>query len=216
MSTPLAVPSFDDLVRRDPVLGRLVAEFGPHPRRRPVPVARRFDAVAQMICYQQLAGNAAAAISSRMVAALGGEVTPARVLALGPDALRAVGLSGAKTASILDLADKVDRGEVRFDRMGRLDDDAVSAQLSVVRGIGPWTAHMFLLSTLARPDVWPVGDYGVRLGFGRAWGLAATPSAKELEPLGDPYRPHRSAIAWYCWRVADQKVTPPGTTGAAQ
>src|SRR5262249_34748976 len=112
------------------------------------------------------------------------------------------GLSGAKTASLLDLAAKVDDGTVRLDRVGRLSDDAVIQQLVTVRGIGPWTADMFLIFTLHRLDVWPVGDYGVRVGYSRAYGLSEVPTARELAPLGDRFRPYRTYAAWYCWRVA--------------
>jgi 3-methyladenine DNA glycosylase/8-oxoguanine DNA glycosylase len=88
-----------------------------------------------------------------------------------------------------------------------MSDDEVVAELSQVRGVGPWTAHMFLMFHLHRLDVWPTGDLGVRTGFGRAWELAAVPSPRELEALGDPFRPYRSVVAWYCWRVLDT-VTP--------
>jgi len=81
----------------------------------------------------------------------------------------------------------------------------VVAHLTVVRGVGPWTAQMFLMGTLGRQDVWPVGDYGVRAGYARAWGLPDVPSPKELASLGEPFRPHRSLVAWYCWRVADER-----------
>ena len=154
--------------------------------------------------YQQLAGAAAAAIHGRLIAALGGEVTPERLLSLPSATLRSVGLSGAKTASLQDLATKVLDGTVVLDPKGlRAQSDAeVVARLSTVRGIGKWTSEMFLMFQLRRLDVWPTGDLGVRKGFGLAWGIP-TPTVKELEPLGDPYRPYRSVVAWYCWRAAE-------------
>ena len=112
------------------------------------------------------------------MAALGGAVTPERVLASSPETLAGCGLSGAKAASIRDLAERVADGRVRLDRIGRLSDEAVVEHLVQVRGIGPWTADMFLLSVLGRLDVWPVGDYGVRVGFARSWGLDAVPAAE--------------------------------------
>jgi 3-methyladenine DNA glycosylase/8-oxoguanine DNA glycosylase len=118
--------------------------------------------------------------------------------------LRACGLSGAKTASLLDLADKVASGEVALERLGRLPDEDVVAHLTVVRGIGPWTAQMFLMTALSRLDVWPTGDYGVRAGYARAWGMDALPDPKDLHGLGEPFRPYRSLVAWYCWRAADE------------
>jgi len=196
------------LVTRDPVLAGLVERHGHAPRRRPVPVARRFESLAEAIVYQQLAGRAAATIHGRFVAALDGTVTPASVLAAPDEVLAGCGLSRAKAASIRDLADHVASGRLALDRMGRLPDDEVVAHLTKVRGIGPWTAQMFLLSTLGRLDVWPTGDYGVRAGFGKAWGLGAPPAPQELDELGEPFRPYRSLVAWYCWRVADERPDP--------
>jgi DNA-3-methyladenine glycosylase II len=189
------------LAERDPVMRRLVAEAGPA-RVRP-PAETHFAALVRAIVYQQLAGAAAAAIHGRLIAALG-EVTPERLLSLPADALRSVGLSANKTASLHDLATKVLDGTVVLDPRGLRaeSDDEVVARLSAVRGIGRWTAEMFLMFQLRRLDVWPTGDLGVRKGFGLAWGIP-TPTAKELEPLGDPYRPYRSVVAWYCWRAAE-------------
>ena len=186
-------------------MASLINRHGPPPTRRRVPVDRRFGDLARNIVYQQLAGKAAASIHGRFIDALGGEVTAERVLATPEPVLRACGLSGAKTASIVDLADKVASGEVALARIGRLSDADVVAHLTVVRGIGPWTAQMFLMSTLSRLDVWPIGDYGVRAGFGRAWGMGEVPSPKELDGLGEPFRPYRSLVAWYCWQAADAR-----------
>ena len=196
------------LVTRDPVLAGLVDRHGHAPRRRPVPVGRRFESLAEAIVYQQLAGRAAATIHGRFVLALGGAVTPESVLSASDEVLAASGLSRAKAASIRDLADHVASGRLVLDRMGRLPDQDVVDQLTQVRGIGPWTAQMFLLGTLGRLDVWPTGDYGVRAGFGRAWGLPGIPTPQELEALGEPFRPYRSLVAWYCWRVADERPGP--------
>jgi DNA-3-methyladenine glycosylase II len=203
-TTPLT-DAVAELAGTDPVLAALVERHGPPPARRRVPAGRRFDQLAANIVYQQLAGKAAASIHGRVVEALGGEVTAERILATPVPVLRACGLSGSKTASLFDLADKVASGEVALDRIGRLSDEEVVAHLTVVRGIGPWTAQMFLMSTLNRLDVWPVGDYGVRAGFAKAWSLDAIPDPKGLEAMGEPFRPYRSLVAWYCWRVVDQK-----------
>ena len=194
-----------ELAGIDPVLAALIERHGPPPPRRRVPADRRFDHLARNIVYQQLAGKAAASIHGRMVETLDGRVTAERVLATPEPALRACGLSGSKTASLVDLADKVASGEVALDRIGRLSDDEVVAHLTVVRGIGPWTAQMFLMSTLSRLDVWPIGDYGVRAGFAKAWSLGDIPDPKVLDGLGEPFRPYRSLVAWYCWRVADDR-----------
>lgn len=190
------------LASRDPVLHRLVAEAGP--ARVPPPSLTHFEALVRAIVYQQLATRAAAAIHGRLVAALGGEVTPQRLLALADTDLRTAGLSASKMASVRDLAGKVLDGTVLLDPAGLRaeSDDEVVARLSAVRGIGRWTAEMFLMFQLRRLDVWPTGDLGVRKGFGLAWGIP-TPAAKQLETLGDPYRPYRSVVAWYCWRAAE-------------
>ena len=207
----MAVPSsvraaLSALAERDPVLDGLIEAYRRPPARRPVPGPLRFASLARAIVYQQLAGRAAAAIHGRLVAALGGEVTPSGILAASPELLASCGLSGAKAAALRDLAAKVDSGEVALDRIGRFSDEEVVEQLTKVRGIGTWTAQMFLLATLGRQDVWPVGDYGVRAGFARAWALPDVPRPADLDPLGEPFRPYRSFVAWYCWRVVDVQI----------
>jgi len=190
------------LADRDPVIATLLAETGPPRLSRPL--ESHFGTLVRAIVYQQLAGNAAAAIHGRLIAALDGDVRPEGVLALSDETLRAVGLSKNKVASLRDLAAKVMDGTVVLDprRLARLSDDEIVSRLSAVRGIGPWTAEMFLIFQLRRLDVWPVADFGVRRGYGLAWNIPM-PSAKELTPLGDPYRPYRSVLAWYCWRAAE-------------
>jgi DNA-3-methyladenine glycosylase II len=184
----------DILSERDPVLRRLVAQAGPVEVNPPTET--HFAALVRAILYQQLAGAAARAIHGRLIASLGGEVTPERLLSLPPQTLRAVGLSANKAASMLDLATKVRDGSVVLDPAGLRGqgDDEVVAMLAGVRGIGTWTAQMFLMFQLRRLDVWPTGDLGVRKGFGLAWGMP-TPTPKQLEALGDPYRPYRSGHA---------------------
>jgi len=190
------------LSEQDPVLRRLAAAAGP-PRVGP-PSETHFAALVRSVLCQQLAGAAAAAIHGRLIAALGGEVIPQRLLALPDGALRSAGLSANKAASLQDLAAKVLDGTVVLDpaRLRAESDAEVVARLTAVRGIGKWTAEMFLMFQLRRLDVWPTGDLGVRKGFALAWGIP-TPTARELDPLGDPYRPYRSVVAWYCWRAAE-------------
>ncbi len=190
------------LAARDPVLRRLVADAG-LPDVRP-PAESHFGALVRAIVYQQLAGAAAAAIHGRLIAALGGTADPERLLALPDGALRSAGLSARKAASLRDLASKVLDGTVVLASPGlQVESDAeVTERLTKVLGIGRWTAEMFLIFQCQRLDVWPTGDLGVRKGFGLAWGIA-TPTAKELEPLGDPFKPYRSVVAWYCWRAAE-------------
>ena len=192
------------LARRDAVLAGLVERHGPPRLGRRPPAATRFGALAEAIVYQQLNGRAAATIHGRLLERLGGSVTPDALAKAPPEDLRACGLSAAKSAALADLAAKVRDGTVALERIGRLPDEEVVAQLVQVRGIGVWTAEMFLLFTLGRMDVWPVGDYGVRVGFARAWGLPEVPTPKALVAHGDPFRPYRSVVAWYCWRVMDE------------
>jgi DNA-3-methyladenine glycosylase II len=202
-----AVEGANALAKRDRVLRGALKSYGVPDLRRVRPRRTHFAELTRMICYQQLAGRAAAAIYGRFDALFDGPPTPDSVLALSMDELRSVGLSGSKAASIVDLAEKVDVGLVQLDRMSRLPDAEVERELTLVRGIGQWTAHMFLMFQLGRLDVWPVGDFGVRNGYARLYGLDAVPTAKQLEPLGEPFRPYRSLVAWWCWRTADT-VTP--------
>jgi DNA-3-methyladenine glycosylase II len=198
--SPLAAARI--LAGRDLVIAHLLAETGP-PRLRRFPEPP-FAAIVRAIVYQQLAGAAAQAIHSRLVAAMDGKVEPERLAASSDETLRAVGMSRAKVLSLRDLAAKVLDGTVVLSPRGlaRLGDEEVIARLSTVRGIGRWTAEMFLLFQLRRLDIWPTGDLGVRRGYGLAWGVPM-PTAKQLEPLGEPFRPYRSVAAWYCWRAAE-------------
>jgi DNA-3-methyladenine glycosylase II len=190
------------LSERDPVLRRLVAQAGPV--RVSPPTESHFAALVRAILYQQLAGAAARAIHGRLLAALGGEVTAKRLLSLSSQTLRAVGLSANKAASMQDLATKILNGSVVLypAALRGQSDDEIIATLTGVRGIGTWTAQMFLMFQLRRLDVWPSGDLGVRKGFGLAWEMP-TPTPKQLRTLGDAYRPYRSVVAWYCWRAAE-------------
>ena len=192
-----------EFVALDPVMAALAGRHGPPRLGTRRTGGSRFEQLAEAICYQQLTGKAAATIWGRVRALVPGAFTPEGVLAVPPEALRAAGLSGAKTASVLDLAAKAAEGVVRLDRIGRMADDDLVAHLTVVRGIGPWTAEMFMIFTLGRLDVWPVGDYGVRAGWAKAYGLADLPSAKALVPEGDRFRPYRTLAAWYCWRALE-------------
>ncbi|HXY90894.1 MAG TPA: DNA-3-methyladenine glycosylase 2 family protein [Acidimicrobiia bacterium] len=194
-----------ELARRAPEFALMVETFGPAELRRGRPRRTHFAELARAICYQQLAGSAARAIHGRFEALFDGTPTPEAVLAAPDDALRAAGLSAAKIASIRDLAQHVVAGTVALDRIARRPDDRVVAELTQVRGIGRWTAEMFLMFQLGRLDVWPVDDFGVRKGYARVYGLAELPTARALDPLGEPLRPYRSVAAWYCWRAAEDR-----------
>jgi DNA-3-methyladenine glycosylase II len=202
------VEASEQLAALDPVMRAMHERLGPADLRRGRPRREHVAELARAILYQQLAGRAAAAIHGRFAALFDGEApTPEAVLALPVDRLRGAGLSASKTASVRDLAEKVLDGSVQLDRIARLPDDEIVRELTLVRGIGPWTAEMFLIFQLGRLDVWPIGDYGVRKGYALLYGLASPPDPKDLAPLGDRFRPNRSVAAWYCWRAAET-VTP--------
>ena len=191
------------LARRDRVLARMLRAHGVPELHRRRPRRAHFAELARMICYQQLAGRAAEAIHGRFEALFDGPPTPEAVLALPFETMRGVGLSNAKATSIRDLATKVEEGLVELDRVARLGYEKVVSELVLVRGIGEWTAHMFLMFQMGRLDVWPTLDFGVRSGFAQMYGLAEMPTPKQLEPEGDRFRPYRSLVAWWCWRAAD-------------
>jgi DNA-3-methyladenine glycosylase II len=186
----------------DPAFAPVVRKAGPI--RFPPSTHDPFSFLVRSITYQQLAGKAAATIHGRLVQALGGAVSASRVLKASEEDLRGAGLSRAKLTSIRDLATKVSDRVIRLDDLGTLPDDAVVERLIQVRGIGRWTAEMALLFHFRRPDVWPVGDLGVRAGLGRVLGWEEPPNPKEMELIGVGYRPWRSAAAWYCWRALDE------------
>jgi DNA-3-methyladenine glycosylase II len=183
----------------DPMVAAFVRRAGPFALRPGD--ADPFTSLSRAIVFQQLAGRAAAAIHGRFVAAIGGAVTAEAILATEPDALRAAGLSGAKTASLIDLATKTRDGTVPLDGIDMLGDDEIVERLIAVRGIGPWTAEMFLLFQLRRPDVWPVDDLGIRHGWSLIHTLPETIKPRPLQAEGDRFRPYRSTLALYCWHA---------------
>jgi len=188
----------DEVAGRDPVVAHLLSLAGPI-THRPRDPDGPFGALVRAIVYQQLAGRAAQAIHGRVLSAVGDPLTPETLTAVPDEALRAAGLSANKLASLRDLSAKILDGTVDLKRSSRLNDDELIAALVTVRGIGRWTAEMYLMFELRRLDVWPVDDLGVRQGYGVAWGFDPPPTAKELAPLGDRFRPYRSIVARYCW-----------------
>lgn len=185
---------------RDPILDRLIAEAGPL-RYRPKNPNGHFGALARAIVYQQLAGRVASIILERVIAAAGGELTAKALARVSDKKLRAAGLSANKLASLRDLTAKTLRGPVDLESMSRRDDEDVIAELTTIRGIGRWTAEMYLMFELRRLDIWPVDDFGVRMGYGLTWKIDPAPTAKQLSPLGDRFRPYRSIVARYCWEA---------------
>jgi 3-methyladenine DNA glycosylase/8-oxoguanine DNA glycosylase len=190
----------------DPKLARAIDAVGPCtlvPRRE----GTHFDHLARAIVYQQLSGSAAATIYGRFVAQCGAgdgaAPTPDEILAHEDTTLRACGLSTAKAAAIRDLARHVVDGRLPLERIETMEDEAVIASLVPVRGVGVWTAQMFLMFRLWRPDVLPVLDLGVRKGAQRIYNMRALPEAARLEKVARNWRPYSSIASWYCWRVLD-------------
>jgi DNA-3-methyladenine glycosylase II len=194
------------VARRDPAFAPLIKRTGPIELRDPL--ADGFAALVRSIMYQQLAGKAAAAIHGRFLKLFDDGLSPAGVLALPEGAMRTAGVSGAKTAAIMDLAQKVEDGTVPLGDVDSLSDDELVARLVQVRGIGRWTAEMFLIFQLRRLDVWPVDDFGVRKGWTLVHRLKKPIAPKALQEEGERFRPYRTIAAWYCWRGVENIVLP--------
>ena len=173
---------------------------------KPKGPVRPFEALAESIAYQQLSGKAAATIWKRVRALYPKRrlLDPKLVLKTPDRKLRAAGLSRSKVAALKDLAAKTIDGTVPSARMlAKMTDEEIIERLITVRGIGRWTVEMLLLFDLARPDVWPIHDYGVQKGFAKTFGRRKLPKPKQLMKLGEKFRPHRSVAAWYFWRALD-------------
>ena len=195
-----------ELVARDPRFARLVEHLGaPSVELRP----STFESIARAIAYQQLAGAAASAIWERVLAIFPGDepLDPAAVIRRRDTTFRKAGLSGAKTKSIKDLARHIRRGDFDPADFPGMPDDEIIESLTQVWGIGEWSAQMHLMFSLGRNDVWPVLDLGVRNGWAKFAGQPA-PTARQLLPLGEDYKPYRSVVAWYMWRIHDVQIWP--------
>ena len=196
------------LAATDPRLAALIARTLPF-QPRPAVLARPFDALAESIAYQQLSGKAAATIWGRVRALYPKRkwLDPKLVLATSDETLRACGLSTSKTAALKDLAAKTIDGTVpKGPALAGMTDEEIIARLTAVRGIGRWTVEMLLLFELGRLDVWPVNDYGVQKGYAKTFGKRKPPTAKQLQKIGEKWRPYRSVAAWYFWRALEAQT----------
>lgn len=184
----------------DARMAAVIAQVGPCrlTRRR-----GHFAALVRAIVGQQVSSSAARTIHARVCAALGGTPTAEAIRACSDAALRGAGLSHQKLSYLRDLAERVHVGDVNLRGLNRLDDDAIISHLTQVRGIGRWTAEMFLMFVLNRPDVLPVDDLGIRKGFLHVYGLRKLPPPRRMEQLARPWRPYRTVGCWYLWRVLD-------------
>jgi DNA-3-methyladenine glycosylase II len=192
----------------DPVMARLVEEHGAAVRRdlRRDRRGDAYGALLRSIVGQQLSTKAASTIYGRMLDIFGGHApTPQQLLAADPEAIRAAGLSRPKIAYLRDLAQHVEEGTLELDRLDELPDEEVSAQLTAIKGLGQWTADMFLMFHLRRPDVLPVGDQGIRRAVQIEYRMRKLPEPKRLEKVARPWRPYRTLACLYLWSSLDNK-----------
>lgn len=197
--------AIEHLKQADPVLARVIARVGPMKMPRTPPT---FHFVVHAIAFQQLHRNAAKTIFDRLVAAAGNGamLTPAAILKLTPRRMRQCGLSRQKLSYIRDLARRTKSGELDFAKLPRMPDAEVIERLTRVKGIGVWSAQMFLLFTLRRPDVLPTTDFGIQNAIRQAYGKRKLPKPKHVEKLGRAWHPYCSVASWYLWRSLDKKA----------
>jgi DNA-3-methyladenine glycosylase II len=191
------------LKKSDPVLCAIIQRVGPYRMNYD---EASFHSLAEAIVYQQLHGKAAATIFGRLAALTGKPLTPAAVLKLTEEQLRAVGLSRQKLSYLRDLAAKTHEGAVDFARLQELPDEEVIQHLTQIKGIGRWTAQMFLMFALRRPDVLPTADLGIQMAIRRHYRKRKLPKPAVMEKIARPWEPYRSVACWYLWRSLDVKT----------
>jgi DNA-3-methyladenine glycosylase II len=191
------------LKKSDPILRALIEKVGPFRMNYGEPT---FHSLAESILYQQLNGKAAATIFKRFTDAAGDPLTPERILALTDEQMRTIGLSKQKIAYLRDLAAKTKAGLLEFEKLSSMPDLEVIQHLTQVKGIGVWTAHMFLMFTLRRPDVLPTGDYGIQVAMKKYYRKRKLPKPKDMEKIAKLWTPYRSVACWYLWRSLDIKT----------
>ncbi|HXM62044.1 MAG TPA: DNA-3-methyladenine glycosylase [Terriglobales bacterium] len=191
------------LKKSDPVLRAIIERVGPFRMEFGEPV---FHSLAEAIVYQQLNGKAAVTIFKRFADLAGEPVTPEGILKLTPEKMRAVGLSKQKSSYLFDMAERASRGELDFTRLREMTDEEVIKHLTQVKGVGVWTAHIFLMFTLKRPNVLPTGDYGVQMAIKKHYNKRKLPKPLQMEKIARPWEPYRSIACWYLWRSLDIKT----------
>lgn len=195
--------ALNHLKKCDPVLRAIIERVGPCRMEFGIP---EFSSLAEAIVYQQLNGKAALTIFNRFAELAGDPLTPEGILKLNDAQLRSVGLSKQKSAYLKDLAAKTASGLLDFSRLPGLSDDEVIEHLTQVKGIGVWTAHMFLMFSLRRPDILPTGDYGVQMAIKKHYRKRKVPKPKDMEKIARAWEPYRSVACWYMWRSLDIKT----------
>ena len=195
--------ALNHLKKSDPVLRAIIERVGPFRMEYGVP---EFSSLAEAIVYQQLNGKAAVTIFNRFAALAGEPVSPEGILKLSDAQLRSAGLSKQKSAYLRDLAAKTAAGVLDFSKLPELSDEEVIKHLTQIKGIGVWTAHMFLIFSLRRPNVLPTGDYGVQMAVKKHYGKRKLPNPKDMEKIARAWEPYRSVACWYMWRSLDIKT----------
>ena len=190
----------DHLRRSDPVMAKIIERVGPCKLALLQP---NFETLARSITFQQLHGKAASTIFARVQKAVGRSFTATAFLKADEETLRACGLSRQKLASLTDLAEHVVSRKINFKKLPDMENEAVLEALTQVRGIGEWTAQIFLMFALQRPNVLPIGDFGVRNAVRKAYGLKEMPKPAELQEIAKPWHPHCTVASWYLWRSLD-------------
>jgi DNA-3-methyladenine glycosylase II len=201
--------ALNHLKKSDPAIAAVIQKVGPCRISYQEP---DFATLARAIVYQQLNGKAAASIYARFAAGCGGTITSEAILRMRPQKMRTLGLAPQKTDYLRDLARRTRSGEIDFSTLATLEDEQVIARLTAVKGVGVWTVHMFLMFALRRPDVLPVGDFGVRSAMKRLYNLADLPKPIEMQRLAEPWRPWRSIASWYLWRSLEGAAALAPTT----
>ena len=191
------------LKNADSVLAAIIDRIGPYRMQFSEPT---FHRLAESILYQQLNGKAAATIFDRFTAAAGDPLTPEGILKLSDTQMRGVGLSKQKTSYLRDLSEKAKAGLLELEKLNNLPDHDVIAHLTQVKGIGVWTAHMFLMFSLRRPDILPTGDYGIQAAMKKHYKKRKWPKPAVMEKIARPWVPYRSVACWYLWRSLDVKT----------
>ncbi len=195
--------AINHLKKSDPVLCAIIERVGPC--RMEFSLAE-FSSVAEAIVYQQLNGKAAVTIFNRFAELAGKPLTPEGILKLSDAQLRSVGLSKQKSSYLKDLSEKAASGALDFSRLHELPDEEVIKHLTQVKGIGVWTAHMFLMFSLRRPDVLPTGDYGIQMAIKKHYKKRKLPKPDVMAKIAKPWAPYRSVACWYLWRSLDIKT----------
>ena len=191
------------LKKSDPTLAAIIERVGPCKLEFGEPT---FHSLAESILYQQLNGKAAATIFNRFTALAGDPLTPQGILKLTDAQMREVGLSRQKTSYLRDLSEKTHAGLLDFERLAGMTEEDVIAHLTQVKGVGVWTAHMFLMFTLRRPDILPTGDYGVQAAMKKHYKKRKWPKPDVMHKIAKPWAPYRSIACWYLWRSLDIKT----------